>query len=192
MQQIKLVKENIKMYNLRKYAKKKESPPAETSPSPTVNHEDLNPPQNESQTQSPLNQIRTRPLYPSTTNSDQLNDLYKNLAFVPSFSGNTQELVNTIETYSLHRPRRKKFKRRLTYVPGPYHTLQADLVDYRAYNRVNSGYKYILVVVDCFSRFCWTRPLKYKRALDTSIALDSIFASLPYHVPFFSSGWFFN
>lgn len=176
-------------YNLRKLAKPKSiNPQAETNLQvQEKNPEDQSPPRNLNPSQTQLNRIRTRPLYPQKTDSEQLNDLYKNLAFVPAYSGNAQELVNTIETYSVHRPKRKKFKRRTTYVPGPYHTLQADLVDYKAYSRVNSGYKYILVVVDCFSRFCWTRPLKYKRALDTSAALDSIFETLPYYVPFFAS-----
>ena len=176
-------------YNLRRLAKRK-SESSQVEPNQqtqTSSQEDPSPPPSPSLTQSPINQIATRRLYPQTSNSDKLNELYRNLAFVPSYSGNAKELVNTIETYSIHRPRRKKFKRRLTYTPGPYHTLQADLVDYKAYSRANSGYKYILVVVDCFSRFCWTRPLKYKRALDTAEALDSIFSNLPYHVPFFSS-----
>ena len=175
--------------NLRRLAKPKDvNPPAETNLQvPEQNREGQSLLQNHNQSPTQLNRIRTRPLYQQKTDSDKLNELYKNLAFVPAYSGNAQELVNTIETYSVHRPKRKKFKRRLTYVPGPFHTLQSDLVDYKAYSRANSGYKYILVVVDCFSRFCWTRPLKYKRALDTSIALDSIFETLPYYVPFFAS-----
>ena len=174
--------------NLRRLAKPKDvNPPAETNLQVPENLEDQSLLQNRNQSPTQLNRIRTRPLYQQKTDSDKLNELYKNLAFVPAYSGNAQELVNTIETYSVHRPKRKKFKRRLTYVPGPFHTLQSDLVDYKAYSRANSGYKYILVVVDCFSRFCWTRPLKYKRALDTSIALDSIFETLPYYVPFFAS-----
>lgn len=91
----------------------------------------------------------------------KISDLYKNLYFPPAYSGNTRELLNTIETYSVHRPRRKKFKRRTTYVPGKafclnhfnsiskgmFHTVFADLVDYRMYDHANSNFKYILVVI---------------------------------------------
>ena len=47
------------------------------------------------------------------------------------------------------------FKRRKTMVYGPYTLLQADTIFYRNYSRQNSGYKYILVVIDCFSRKNW-------------------------------------
>ena len=68
-----------------------------------------------------------------------------------------------------------------------FHTLFADLVDYRMYDHANSNYKYILVIIDGFSRFAWTRPLKTKTALDTSRALDDILSTIPFNVPFFAS-----
>ena len=109
--------------------------------------------------------------------------------------------MNTIETYSVHRPRRHKFKRRITYVPGKilfvyhiihfllgmFHTLFGDLVDYRMYDHANSNFKYILVLIDGFSRYAWTRALKTKTALETSQALDDILSTIPFNIPFFAS-----
>ena len=70
------------------------------------------------------------------------------------------------ETHSLHRPKRKKFPRRkiMTHYPGQI--VQSDLIDMQQFSRVNSGFNYILVVIDCFSKFLWCIPLRTKTAKD--------------------------
>ena len=50
----------------------------------------------------------------------------------------------------------------------------ADLIFYENLKNSNENYKYVLTVIDTFSRFAWTRPLKSKRAEEVSINLDSI------------------
>ena len=89
---------------------------------------------------------------------------------------------------SLHKPVRKKFKRRKVVVPGPYHSVQVDLQDWskKPYPH-HIEYRWILVVVDSFSRMAWTRPLKNKTAKETAEALDSIFAEFPWLPKFFVS-----
>lgn len=86
---------------------------------------------------------------------------------------------------SIHKRKIKNFKRRSWIVPGPFHTLTADLIDYQQYSRKNNGFKYILVCVDAFSRFAHTAPLRNKTALTTAIALDNIMQSLPFPPTFF-------
>ena len=39
----------------------------------------------------------------------------------------------------------------------------ADLVEMQEWKNVNKGYRYILNVVDCFSKFAWSVPLKDKK-----------------------------
>lgn len=80
----------------------------------------------------------------------------------------------------MHKKRIKNFPRRKWIVPGPYHTIAADLVDYQKHSRKNGGMKYILVVIDCFSRYAYTRPLRTKKAVDTATALDDIITSMNY------------
>ena len=46
----------------------------------------------------------------------------------------------------------------------------------------NSGYNFILVVIDCFSKKLWTRSLKTKRGDETAAALRSILESMKYPV----------
>ena len=62
-----------------------------------------------------------------------------------------------------------------------------DLIDYRNIMRHNSHFKYILCVIDGFSRFAWCRPLKSKRAEDSANALDDILSSLPHSPAMFAS-----
>ena len=47
----------------------------------------------------------------------------------------------------------------------------ADLIDYRKYSRKNGGMKYILVIIDAFSRFAYTAPLKFKTSAELWLRL---------------------
>ena len=49
-------------------------------------------------------------------------------------------------------------------------------IDYRKFARENKGFKYILVIIDSFSRFAHTAPLKFKTAEESAAAIDSIFS----------------
>jgi len=79
--------------------------------------------------------------------------------------------------YSLHKPVRKKFRRRKTFAVGIDHLHQADLADFSSLARHNNGYRFVLVVVDVFSKFCWLRALKDKTALSIRDAYRDILFS---------------
>ena len=63
----------------------------------------------------------------------------------------------------------------------------ADLIDYKKYMWHNRPYRYVLVVIDAFSRYAWTRALKTKTAIESAKALDSILSEMPYKPRFFAS-----
>ena len=65
-------------------------------------------------------------------------------------------------TASLHKPVVRNFKRVKTFVKGINEQFQADLCDMQKYSKYNNNYKYILTVIDCFSRFAYAIPLKTK------------------------------
>ena len=65
--------------------------------------------------------------------------------------------------------------------------LQADTIFYRNYGRQNHGYKYILVVIDCFSRKNWVRPLRTTTADETAKRLDDIISEMPWTPRSFAS-----
>ena len=77
-------------------------------------------------------------------------------------------------TYTLHRQARKR------YVTRPYRTnkidaqFQADLVEMQEFATVNDGYRYMLTVIDIFSRYAWARALKSKGAQDVVDAFRDI------------------
>ncbi|KAF9760633.1 SCAN domain-containing protein 3 [Nosema granulosis] len=50
-----------------------------------------------------------------------------------------------------------------------------DLVDFRYYSDVNGGFKWMLVMVDFFSKYMWTVPLKEKSASAVVPAIRTIF-----------------
>jgi transposase InsO family protein len=58
---------------------------------------------------------------------------------------------------------------------GPMEHLQMDLVDYSRFERQNNGYNYLLVVIDCFSKFVWAYPLKNKKAESVLACLRGLF-----------------
>ena len=76
--------------------------------------------------------------------------------------------------YEMHKQARKTFPRRRTKVLGIGDLLQADLVEMLPYAKENNGYKYILTVIDCFSKKVWAVPLKDKTAQSVTKAVESV------------------
>ncbi|KAL4147911.1 hypothetical protein QTP88_002238 [Uroleucon formosanum] len=50
----------------------------------------------------------------------------------------------------------------------------ADLVEMIPYSKQNKGFKYILCVIDCFTKLAWATPLKSKSAKEVSSAMSKI------------------
>ena len=78
----------------------------------------------------------------------------------------------------LHKPVRINFKRRKVIIKGINETLQADLVEMIPYAKINRGYKYILVVIDCFSKYVWAVPVKSKDAQQIATAMETILSKI--------------
>lgn len=82
------------------------------------------------------------------------------------------QIVNEI-----HRPVRKSFPRRHVIVKDLNDTFQADLIEMKQYSSQNKDYKYILTVIDIFSKFAWARAVKSKTGEEVTSAMKSIFDS---------------
>ena len=65
-------------------------------------------------------------------------------------------------TYTLHKPAARKIKRNKVQVFYIDQTWQMDLVDIQKLAKFNQGAKYILTVIDLFSKFAFARALKNK------------------------------
>ena len=70
------------------------------------------------------------------------------------------EWLETQKSYTLHWRVRTKFRRRKVVTHRVRYQYQADLVDYSKLKRDNSGFTYVLTVIDCFSRFALALPIK--------------------------------
>ena len=75
----------------------------------------------------------------------------------------------------LHKPIRRKFKKRRVLVNGIDKIWAADLVDIQALTKFNRGFKYLLAVIDIFSKYGWLIPLKDKTGKSVASALKTIF-----------------
>ena len=84
------------------------------------------------------------------------------------------ELKKTLAE-ELHKPFRRKFKRRRVLVNGINKIWAADLVDMQAFTKFNRGVKYLLTVIDVFSKYGWLIPLKDKTGKSVASALKTIF-----------------
>ena len=102
------------------------------------------------------------------------NIVYSDLQQPGSFSSKIKRYLRKNETHSLHKPVRHNFKRRkiITHYPGQI--VQMDLIDMQKYYTHNSYYKYILVVLDLFSKKIWLRALKSKEGNETANAIRNI------------------
>ena len=63
------------------------------------------------------------------------------------------------DAYTLHRPVRKRFPRNTYSVDNIMDVWECDLVDVQALSRHNDGVKYLLTVIDVFSKFLHMVPL---------------------------------
>lgn len=78
----------------------------------------------------------------------------------------------------LHKPARKNFKRRRVIVKGLNDLFQADLVEMIPYAKVNKGYRYILVVINAFSKYVWAYPIKRKSSQAVAKAMKKLLLSI--------------
>jgi Integrase core domain len=79
------------------------------------------------------------------------------------------------KAYTLHRPRRKRFKRNFYNITNISDLWQTDLICWESLADHNDGYKYILVVIDVFSKFAYSVALKSKTADSIIEAFKLIF-----------------
>ena len=74
----------------------------------------------------------------------------------------------------LHKPIKRKFPRRSMKGFSKDEIWCADLVDMQAFSSFNKGFKYILTVIDIFSKYVWVIPIKDKTATSVTKAFEKI------------------
>lgn len=87
---------------------------------------------------------------------------------------NSTQFLKTL-SQELHKRASKTFERRKVIEPnGAYNSIAMDLADMNFYKDANDGYRYILVVIDIFSRKVWVEPIKTKTAVSALEAFQKI------------------
>ena len=74
----------------------------------------------------------------------------------------------------LHKLARRNYPRRKFEVRGYDETWQADLVEMIPYAEENEDYRYMLTVIDVFSKMAWAVPVKRKNGEDVTVAMESV------------------
>ena len=73
-----------------------------------------------------------------------------------------QHILQSMLSYTLHKPRRSRFPTTPTLVFDRDEQWQMDLVDMQKLSRWNKGNKYLLTVIDVLSTYAWAIPIKSK------------------------------
>ena len=86
-----------------------------------------------------------------------------------------KQFLQNQDAYSLQRRvLRKNMKRRQVVVDGTDSLWQMDLAFFENISEYNHGIKFLLVVVDVFSRFLWVEPIKNRKAKTVIEAFQKI------------------
>ena len=82
---------------------------------------------------------------------------------------------NEILSHELHKPKRVNFERRRVISNHIDHIWGIDLITMIKYSKQNSNYRYILTVIDFFSKFSFCYPLKNKNYNEIINSFKDIF-----------------
>ena len=80
----------------------------------------------------------------------------------------------------LHSPAKRKFARRRVIVKSINDLFQSDLIDMRKFSRQNKGFKFLLVVINAFTKYAWVEALKSKSGDEVTKKMEKILQSIPY------------
>jgi transposase InsO family protein len=89
-----------------------------------------------------------------------------------------REWLSGETAYVLHRSKRKRFARSKIFAPSRHALWEADLTFFDKLKRFNDGVKYLLVVIDVFSKIAAVEPLRTKATVTVSQAFEAILRRL--------------
>ena len=71
----------------------------------------------------------------------------------------------------LHKPIIRNFRKRTVYSRSKENILGADLADMQLLSKYNNGFRFLLCVIDIYSKYAWVVPLKDKKG----VSIDNAF-----------------
>jgi transposase InsO family protein len=97
--------------------------------------------------------------------------------------GKLKTFLEAQDAYTLHRPIRKRFPRNSYSVNNIMDVWETDLVDVQNLGKHNDNHKYLLSVIDVFSKYLHVIPIKSKTSPAVTAAFLSIFSNPKYSKP---------
>ena len=85
-----------------------------------------------------------------------------------------QEYIRSEQAYTLHKPARRRFTRNHTCVAGIDAQWQTDLAHMQGIAKQNGGMRYLLTVIDVFSKFALAIPVHSKDAKAVKTAFGQV------------------
>lgn len=86
----------------------------------------------------------------------------------------TEKKLSKIKAFSVHKPIRRKYPTRRMILKGPRENICVDLIDFQAFSRKNSGYNWLVVALDGFTKELWVEPVKKKTTAEVALAFEKI------------------
>ena len=87
---------------------------------------------------------------------------------------NAREILERDLGYTLHKPRRRHFPTLPVVVYGIDDQWIGDLAEIQPLAKYNKGNRYLLMVIDAFSKYAWVQPLKNKTGKTVTEAFSKI------------------
>jgi transposase InsO family protein len=120
--------------------------------------------------------------------NEKLSNIYYNVASSAGYSSAkklaeasnvdiklVKEWLSTQDAYTQHKPKLRNYKRNRYHTSTTNVYFEADLADMRSMSDMNKGVKFVLFVIDIFSKKAWAEPLKDKKSVSVAQALKMIF-----------------
>ena len=101
--------------------------------------------------------------------------LYEAVKDKPISKLQVQQWLQNQDPYSVRRQVRRKFKKSKITVPGVNYMWDTDLADVSNLQKYNDGYRFLLIVIDDFSRYAFVVPVTDKKAQTIVDAFKNIF-----------------
>lgn len=106
--------------------------------------------------------------------TDKLYRVLKSKGITHIGKHTVRKWLHSKDDYSLRRELRHSFRKARVVVSGIDDQFDMDLADVSSISDENDDVKYLLFVIDIFSKYFWVEPLKNKTARDVLKALQSI------------------
>ena len=114
-------------------------------------------------------------VYYDPKHADGFGSVAKLVKASKNYKRDVEELLSGQDTYTLHKPVRKRFPRNPYTVTNIDNSWEMDLADVSSLLKYNVKYKYLLNVIEIFSRYACSVPLKNKTAISITAALKLLF-----------------